>query len=43
MCLISFERMSLFTNEVSEEGVYTLFRTSAVNMGTYIWALAPID
>ena len=24
--------MSLFTNEVREEGVYTLFRTSAVNI-----------
>ena len=34
--------MSLFTSEASEEGIYTLFRASEVNMGTYIWALAPI-
>lgn len=32
MFLIISERMSLFTNEVREEGIHTLFRTSVVNM-----------
>ena len=34
--LITIERTRLFTNEAREEGVYTLFRASEVNMGTYI-------
>jgi len=34
--------MSLFTNGVSEDGVYTHFRASIVNMGTYICGEAPI-
>jgi hypothetical protein len=35
--------MSLFTNEAREKDIYILFRASTVNMGTYIWALAPYN
>ena len=34
--MVIAERMSLFTSEAREEGVYTLFRASEVNMVPYI-------